>query len=455
MITPKTECIPQLTLPFHPQLPIVVRFDAPETSSDAGVLLQRQLDEELGLTAGFAACLPDDRDPLRVQHDRHEQTRQRIYQIAQGYEDCNDADRLRHDPLFLSACDRAPLEGGLSSQPTLSRFENAVDWRTLGRLVRWSEQSYVERLPGETDVVILDIDSTDDHTHGQQELSFFHGYYRHYIYHPLLVYDGESGNLITALLRPGNRHANRNALGTLRRVIRKIRKRCPTAGIVVRGDSAFCSPKILKGLERLERKYGNIEYLFGIAKNKRLARELEPVMQKIRAQQVGSQKEKQFTQFFYAARSWDRQRCIVGKAEVSRLGDNPRYLITSLEGFEPEMLYRAYCERGRCELWIKDFKNALSADRLSCSSFVANFFRLLLHAAAYRLMHAMRERVKPLSDTLGRSQFDTLRLKILRVAAQVTQTKRRILVRLPRAFPDAEMFRQLAAALLPVPPAPT
>ena len=455
MTTPNPECIPQLTLTFHPDLPIVVRFDAPEISSDAGVLLQRQVDDALGLTAGFAACLPDDRDPQRVVHDRREQSRQRIYQIAQGYEDCNDADRLRHDPLLKSACDQVPEDDGLSSQPTLSRFENAFDWRTLGRLVQWFETSYLEVLPSETDVVILDIDATDDETHGRQQLSFFHGYYDHYMYHPLLVYDGLSGNLVTALLRPGNHHANRNALGTLRRVIRKIRKRLPTASIVVRGDSAFCSPKILKGLEKLNRKYGDIDYLFGIAKNSRLGRKLEPLMEKVRLRQVGSQKETQFTHFAYAARSWDRERWVIGKAEVNRLGDNPRYLITSIRGFEPEMLYRAYCERGRCELWIKDFKNALSADRLSCSRFLANSFRLLLHAAAYRLMHAMRENVRPLSDTLGRSQFDTLRLKILRVAAQVTQTKRRILVRLPRAFPDAEVFGQLATRLAQVPPAPT
>lgn len=455
MTAPKTECTPQLTLPCHPQLPIVVQFDAPEISTDSGVLLQRLLDDELGLTAGFSACLPDDRDPSRVEHDRQEQTRQRIFQIVQGYEDCNDADRLRHDPLFKSACDRLPLDGGLSSQPTLSRYENAADRRALFCLVNWFESSYVEALSPGTDVVILDIDSTDDETHGQQQFSFFHGYYDHSMYHPLLVYDGLSGNLITTILRPGNHHANRNALGTLRRVIRKIRKRCPRACIVVRGDSAFCSPKILAGLEKLDRKYGNIDYLFGIAKNKRLAQELEPTMEKARARQTGDEKETQYTQFLYAAGSWGRKRRIIGKAEITSLGENPRYLVTSIEGFEPEMIYRGYCERGRCELWIKEFKNALKGDRLSCSRFTANFFRLLLHATAYRLMHALRERIQPLSFELGKSQFDTLRLKILRVAAQVTQTTRRILVRLPRAFPEADLFRQIAAEIARLPPVPT
>ncbi len=455
MTAPNTECIPQLALPFHPKLPVIVQFDAPEISSDAGVLLERELDDSLGLTAGFAACIPDDRDPERVEHSRHEQARQRIYQIVQGYEDCNDATRLRHDPLLKAACDRLPADSGLSSQPTLSRFENVADRRTLCRLVRWFERSYIETLPRDQKVVILDIDATDDETHGRQQLTFFHGYYDHHMYHPLLVYDGESGNLITAILRPGNRHASRGAMGTLRRLIRKIRKHCPQAAIVVRGDSGFCVPKVLAGLERLDQKMGAIDYLFGIAKNSRLGQALEPTMEQARARQVGTEKAVLYTSFRYAARSWDRSRWVIGKAEVSRLGDNPRYLITTLRGFEPEMIYRAYCERGRCELWIKDFKNALSADRLSCSRFVANFFRLLLHAVAYRLMHALRERVAPLSQQLGRAQFDTLRLRLLRVAAQVSQTTRRILVRLPEAFPDAALFRQLAASLVDTPPAPS
>ena len=455
MIAPNPECISQQSLLFHPKLPVVVRFDAPDISSDAGVLPLRQLDDELGLSAGFASCLHDGRDSSRVLHSRHEQTRQRIFQIAQGYEDCNDADRMRHDPLLKVACDRLPEEDGLSSQPTLSRFENASGRRALGRLVRWFEQSYVDSLARDEEVVILDIDSTDVETHGQQQLTFFHGYFDHYMYHPLVVYDGDSGDLITVILRPGNRHASRGARGTLRRLIRKIRRRCPLASIVVRGDSGFCVPKVLQDLERLDETLGAVDYLFGIAKNPRLGRRLEATMAQAREQQVGSQKAVLYTSFSYAARSWDRERWVIGKAEVSSQGDNPRFLLTTLRGFEPEMLYRAYCQRARCELMIKDLKNALSADRLSCSQFAANFFRLLLHAVAYRLLHALRERVAVLSKELGKSQFDTLRLRLLRVAAQVTQSKRRILVRLPRAFPLCTLFSDLMAQLAAVPAAPS
>jgi hypothetical protein len=454
MVVPRNESIPQLPLFFHPQKPVIVGFDAPEISSDGGFLLLRELDDALGLTAGFAAYLPDDRDPVRVVHDRHEQARQRIFQIAQGYEDCNDADRLRHDPLLKAVSDRLPQDPtGLSSQPTLSRFENAVNRRSLGRLVRWFERTYIDTLAQDKDVVILDIDATDDPTHGQQQLTFFHGYYDHYMYHPLMVYDGETGDLITVILRPGNRHASRGALGTLRRLIRKIRKRCPQAAIVVRGDSGFCVPKMLRGLERLDATLGNVDYLLGIAKNSRLGRALEPTMAEVRERQQGTQKEVRYTGFSYAARSWDRSRWVIGKAEVSWKGDNPRYVITTLRGFEPEAIYRAYCERGRCENWIKDFKNALKADRLSCSSFAANFLRLLLHAVAYRLMHTLRRLIAPHSEKLGKAQFDTLRLNLLRVAVQVTESVRRIVVRLPRAFPEAPLFRNLAARLALLPPA--
>jgi Transposase DDE domain group 1 len=451
-----TECNAQLRLSFHPDLPVDLSFDAPEVSSDGGVILLRQIDERLGLTAGFAACLPDGRDPARVLHDRREQSRQRIFQIALGYADCNDADSLRWDPLLTTACDRTPQDGiGLSSQPTLSRFENAPDGCTLRQLVRFLERSYVESLPADTEVVILDIDATDDETHGAQQLSFFHGYYDHYMYHPLLVYDGDSGQLITAILRPGNTHASRAAAGVLSRLIRRIKRRFPQAGIVVRGDSGFCVPRLLERLERLQEELGEVDFLFGIAKNSVLCRQAEPTMQWVeQLQQRLGHTVKRFCVFTYAAGTWSRQRRIIAKAEHSAKGPNPRFVVTSLEEFDPETLYRAYCQRGQSENWIKDFKNAVQADRLSCSSFRANFFRLLLHLAAYRLLHALRIEVASQSAELGKAQFDTLRLRLLKVAALVCQSLRRILIRLPKAFPFATVFRDLAARL-DLAPAPT
>ena len=272
------------------------------------------------------------------------------------------------------------------------------------------------------------------------------------MYHPLLVFDGSNGQLITALLRPGNRHPSRGAIGTLQRLIRQIRRRCPNASIVVRGDSGFCGPRLLEGLERLDRQLGEVEYVLGVAKNPRLNRLLEPTMAQARERQTGRKSMALFTSFEYAAGSWTRRRRVLDKAQITAQGENPRFVLTSLRGFEPEMIYRAYCERGRCELWIKDFKNAMAADRLSCCRFLANGFRLLLHAAAYRRMHALRKRVAPLDAKLGRAQMDTLRLRLLRVAAQVTQSVRRILVRLPRSFPEAALFRSLAVSFSPAMP---
>lgn len=443
-----TECIAQEVLPFHPKLPVVIRFDAPEISSDGGALLLREMDEQLGLSADMAACLPDERDPDRVVHSRSEQVRQRVFQIALGYEDCNDADSLRLDPVLKTACDRTPeAPEDLSSQPTLSRFENAPDGRALGRLFRTLERSYVASLRPETQEVILDIDATDDETHGQQQLAFYNAYYDHHMYHPLLVYGGE-GQLITALLRPGKSHASRGAKGLLRRLIRKIRKRCPQALIVVRGDSGFCVPRILNELERLDRELGGIDYLLGIPKNAVLLRRVAPEMELAQElHEKRAEKIVRYTSFSYAAKSWPHHRHVVAKAEYSLMGRNPRFVVTSLSEFPPDVLYQAYCRRGQCENRIKDLKNALSADRLSCSSFKANFFRLLLHAAAYRLMFALRQELAPLSETLHKAQFDTLRLRLLKVAAEVKESARRILVRLPEAFPFAEVFCQLARRL--------
>jgi hypothetical protein len=204
-----TECIAQLRLSFYQPKPVAVTFDAPQITSEGGAVLLRQVDDQLGLSAGFAAAIPEQRDATRTTHDRREQVRQRLYQIALGYEDCNDADRLRCDPLLKTVCERDPEDpAGRSSQPTLSRFENAADRGTIKRLLEQFEQRWVEALAADTEVVVLDIDTTDDPTHGAQQLSFFHGYYDHHIYHPRLIFDGE-GQLVSAILRPGNTHAAR------------------------------------------------------------------------------------------------------------------------------------------------------------------------------------------------------------------------------------------------------
>jgi hypothetical protein len=446
------ECIAQLRLDFHPTHPITVAFDAPHISSDGGALLLRQMDDWLRLSERFAALLPDERDPRKVKHDRREQMRQRLYQIALGYPDCNDADRLRHDPVLKSVCDRPPQTPGLSSQPTLSRLENAVDLRRLRAVVCEIEEQYVRSFTAPPEVIVLDIDSTDDPTHGQQQLSGFHGYYDQHMYHPLVIFDGERGQLVSVVLRPGTAHAARGAMGVLRRIIHRLKQRFPQTQIVLRGDSAFAVPRIMRMVEELNRELGGIAYVLGLAQNAVLLRTGAAALHEARRRFLATKQTMQyFDAFAYAAESWPAPRHVVMKAEVSEHGANPRFVVTSLSEFTPALLYHAYCERGRCENFIKDFKNALQADRLSCSTFAANFFRLLEHAAAYVLVHALRTQVAPLAPQLGRAQFDTLRLQLLKVAALVSYSTRRVLVRLPSAFPLAHVFRQLATTLAELP----
>lgn len=439
-----TECVAQITLNFYEPKPVSVSFDAPQISSDGGAILLRQVDDELGLSQWFAAELPDDRAADKTAHDRREQVRQRLYQIALGYEDCNDADTLRHDPLLQTVCDRPGGDRqGLSSQPTLSRFENAVGMRQIKRLLEQFEQRWVDALAADTEVVVLDIDPTDDPTHGAQQLSFFHGYYDQHMYHPLLIFDGD-GELVSAILRPGNTHAARGAGAVLERVIRRIKARFPSAQIVVRGDAGFGIGRVLEHLDRLDRELHGIAYLLGIAKNDALLRLAAPVLAAAAeqfAQQPG--KVRAFSAVQYAAQSWSCPRRVIVKAEHTSKGANPRFVVTNLDEFDAGLLYDAYCQRGQCENLIKDLKNALQADRLSCSRFVANFFRLLLHGAAYRLMRALRRAAHAVHSDLGAQQFDTIRLRVLKVAAIVRHSVRRVFVQLPRAFPCAAVFRAL------------
>lgn len=444
-----TECITQLALFDHPEKKIEISFDAPLLSSDAGLLVLRRVEAITRICEKLAALLPDDRVPDRILHSRLEQVRQRVFMIALGYEDCNDADSLRHDPLFKTVCDGTPLDPrGLSCQSTLSRLENLVDAETVVRAQRFFEDMYVAGLPADTDVVVLDIDSTADETHGRQQLSFFHGFYDHYIYHPLLVFDDE-GRLVSFRLRAGNTHAARLARPLLERIIRKIKARFPDCQVVVRADSGFCVPRILRTLEALHAELGEVDYVLGLARNPVLERTAADAKELARQLfEACGRRARVFTEFFYAAKTWENELWVVAKAEHGKLGENPRFVVSSLTDFPPQMVYRAYCARGDCENRIKDFKNALAADRLSCSRFVANAFRLCLHAAAYVLMTEVRNRAALVSPDLGRRQFDTLRLKLLKVGAMVSESVRRIRVRLPAAFPLKHVF---AAMLVPAP----
>jgi hypothetical protein len=446
-----TDCFAQTRIDFQHKR-IEVAFDAPRSSSDGGLLLVRQLDEQLGVSALLAGLIPDEREPAKVEHSRLEQVRQRLLQICGGYEDCNDADTLRHDPVLKMCCDRSlDVDDALSSQPTLSRFENAVEIKNIRQLVDEFENGWVGGLSKRRKQVILDIDGTDDPTHGHQQLSFFHGYYDQRIYHPLLVFEATDGALVTAILRPGNTHDCRGAVGVLDRLIRKIRQQCPRANILVRGDSAFAMPRLLERLQRLNAELGRLDYIIGVAKNPVLLQMGRRFSERA-AERFGRKKQpvRVFGEFRYAAQTWSRKRRIIMKAEHLNKGANPRFIVTSLQVKKARELYEVtYCARGQTENLIKDLKNALSGDRLSCHKFSVNWLRLLLHASAYRLMHALRRKLVRLDPELAVAQLDTLRLRLIKVAAYITESARRFLVRLPASCPYAQTWCALSQALAP------
>jgi hypothetical protein len=441
--------MPELSFDFHPQRRVEAAFDAPQTSSDGGLLLLRQLDDRLGLCASFAALLPDERDASKVEHTREEQLRQRVLQIALGYEDQNDASSLRHDPLWKTACDRLPEDGvGLSSQPSLSRFEHAMTARTVVALQRAFEDQYVASLPADTEGIVLDVDATDDPVHGQQPLAFFHTHYDQTIYFPVLVFD-EAGRLVSFRLRAGNAGNNKYSTAMVVRLVRKIKARFPKAMVLVRADSGFCTSRILNAIEKLDNDLGEIFFVIGLEKNSRLVTPVQQDMQRVQAMSEASgHAERSFATLVYGARTWSRERHVVAKLEHLVDKANPRFVVTNIDYMPARIVYeRVYCARGNAENRIKDFKRALSGDRLSDTTYVANAFRLFLHALAYRLLDELRCEVAHVSPLLGRAQFDTLRLRLLKVATLVSQSVRRIVLRLPGAFPLAEVFTRLARRL--------
>jgi hypothetical protein len=446
--------MPRLRFGFHPKRAVDVSVDAPTTSSDGGLLLLRQLDEQLGLCAGLTKHLVDERSPLRVQHGRLEQLRQRVFQIAMGYEDQNDATSLRKDPAWKVTCDRNVDEvDALSSQPSLSRFEHAMTPRAVVLLTRALEDEYVASLPTDTQEIVLDLDSTEDPTHGQQPLSFFNAHYDSYMYFPLLVFDAE-GRLAGFRLRPGNAGNSRYAAPLMSRLVRKLKFRFPHLRILVRADGGFCTPRFLDAMEQLGHDLGGVDYVVGLPQNSRLLKLSGSWMQQAADQaKATGETRRLFGTFWYATRSWSHKRRVVVKAE--HLGDkaNPRFVVTSVKDVKPRDVYETlYCPRGQAENAIKDFKRALAGDRLSCTTYVANAFRLALHAIAYRLMDALRRVVVRIAPTFGRRQFDTIRLLLLKVAALVGQSVRRVTFQLPAAFPMAEVFVAVARTLGATPP---
>lgn len=435
----------QVDFPFEKRRTIRAVFDEEPISSDGGAVLLRQLDRGLGLTERLAAAVPDGRDQDHVVHSRLEQIRQRIYGIALGYEDCNDASTLRHDPVLKSCCGREPGAAPLASQPSLSRLETSAGPRTCFKLAEALLESYVARHPRPPLRLIIDLDTTDDPTHGQQELSFFNAFYDEHCYLPLLVFDGE-GDLLTAVLLPGKPKDAKTMASILKRIVHRLRGSWPKTEFLVRGDSHFAGAAMLRMCHKLD-----IRFLFGLQPNKVLKEKAVSLAQRARRRfERTSEKVRIFSQQWHRAKqarpSWPRAYHLLIKAEYSALGPNTRFVITDLHG-GAEKLYDKYVQRAEaCENSIKDLKNVLQADRLSCHRFWANQFRLLLHAAAYVLMFALRRTAQ--GTELREAQMDTLRLRLLKIAVRVQATVRHVWYHLTSSFPWKELWLTIARRTL-------
>ncbi len=433
-----TVCHEQLSFGSLFSKEVVADFTGGSLTSDAGGLVLREIDQRYRLTEKATSCLRDDRDPRRVTHDLKTILRQRLFSIALGYEDNNDAATLAQDPALKLMAGKLPEAGDLASQPTLSRFENRVSAKDLRRLSDWLLDLYLKTHPGPRKVIVLDMDATDDPTHGKQQLSFFHGYYEEHMYHPLLVFDGRTGFPLAAVLRPGNTHASHGALAVLKRLMKKLKKAYPGALILFRADAGFAVPALYRYLERQE-----IRYVIGFITNNRVLEKAALLLEKARAAyQATGEKQRLFTAFSYQAESWTRPRRIIAKVEYTHLGVNQRFVVTNLNR-NPQFVYDdIYVLRGDVENRIKELKLDLKADRLSCHRFLANQFRLLLHTAAYCLFWLLRRHLH--GTALETAQVNTLRLKLLKIGARIRETSRRIWVHLASGYP----YRDLLALAL-------
>ena len=434
---------------------VIATFDEERSSSDGGAILLKAADKRLGLTRTLAGCLSDERDRDRITHELRELFQQRVFGIACGYPDGNDSGRLGEDPIHKMLLGRDPVEGeALASQPTISRFENSASSRDLFRLgddlARCVVKRHRKRLRGRARRITIDLDQTADLAHGDQQLALFNGYYSNTCYLPLLGFvsfnDEPDQYLFTALLRPGNSSDKRGAEGVLRRMIAYLREAFAKAMILVRLDAGFAGPEIFDCLEE-----EGVEYVVGMPKNAVLERRAKRSLGTAsRLSRKSGKSERVYTETQYAARTWPHKRRVIIKAEVTRHPGrepkkNPRFVVTNLDQ-TPRWIYeKVYCKRGDVENRIKELHLGLEIDRTSCCRFFANQLRVLMTAAAYVLMQELR--LQAARTSLARAQVWTLRDSLLKIAAHVVVSVRRVVLHLPASFPFLDSWARIAARL--------
>jgi hypothetical protein len=422
--------------------PVCVAFDGGRLTSDAGVLVLAEIERRLGLAERLARCLADPRSPERVRHTLAELIRFRVLLIAAGYPDANDCDALRIDPAFKMAVGRLPETGAdLCSQPTMCRLENLPGSVALKRMMAAMIELFCdsfEQVPGR---IVLDIDDTCDPVHGGQQLALFHAYHDERCFLPIHVYEATTGKPVAVILRPGKTPDGAEVARVLRHVVGAIRRRWPRVDILVRGDSHYGRPEAMSWCER-----NRVAYIFGLAGNKVLLARVLAHAEAAALERVEGEaaKVRCFGEFTYTAKSWDVERRVIARVEASDKGADSRFVVTNLAG-TPRWLYEvAYCARGQAENLVKAHKVHLASDRTSCSKATANQFRLVLHTAAYWLLHTLRG-LAPKASFWRDAQLDTIRLALIKVAARVTELTTRIKVALPSSYPNRDSLILLAA----------
>jgi len=439
-----TECRPELQYDFYSHRSLVVRFSELDLSSDAGILLARQAEEQVQVCQGLTECIEEWRDPNKITHSLKQLVSQRVYQLVGGYEDANDSNVLRHDPIYKIVCERLPIanEELLASQPTMTRLENHVSKREVAKIRGRMVEGFINRYEVAPKEIVLDIDGWDDPTHGNQQLSCFHGDYGQHMYFPVLINEASSGYPLVLQLRAGNSHPGKGVAGILRWLFWRLQRAWPEVRIILRADAGFSLPEIFRVCER-----SGVGYAIGFARNGVLERKIADLLERARLQSVQTQqKARLFDDVYYAAATWDSPRRLVMKAEWLPKGPNPRFVLTNLD-LAPQALYDTfYVQRGSdSEHRIKELKLGIQADRLSCSNFIANQFRLLLAQAAYILMLTIRQAAS--GTQLATAQVDRLRSMLIKGAARVKVSARRVLVELAAYCPFAQELRLIVQRL--------
>ena len=429
------------SLPAICRKKVSVAFDGGLLSSDGGVLVLRDVERRLGLATRLAGCLTDRRNASRIDHKIVDMMRLRMFLIAAGYEDADDCDSLRSDPVFKMAVGRLPKSGdALCSQPTMSRLENAPSKIEIARMMAAMIDQFCASWARPPAAITLDIDDTLDRVHGRQQLSLFNAYHDERCFLPIHIYEGGSGKPVAFILREGKTPGGSEVRAVIRHVTRHIQRIWPKTRICWRGDSHYARPEAMAWCEA-----NGIDYIFGLAGNDVLHAKIRIVADDlcVRRAETGEAKLRTWAEFRYAAKSWARPRRVAVRLEATTQGFDARYIVTTLEGSSGHLYETVYCARGQAENFIKLHKTQLASDRTSCRSPRANQFRLILHTAAYWLLHTMRA-AAPKHSSWRTAEFTTMRLRLIKIAARVVEHTARIRVWLPTACPDAAIFRLLA-----------